>query len=153
MENKEIMTQEFNKEDLVTVDAMSALMNPESNFMCTIPNDGSRKSQIAIYNAINSSEKKVADMLGKTIELVDVVAHPITMIDEQTGEVIDTVRTVLIDKNGTSYTAVSGGITNSLQKLFMVFGMPHWEEPVKVEVKQVSTRNGMNKVNTLVAVL
>lgn len=147
----EMMT--INKEDLVSKDAMSMLTNPSNDFLCTIQDDGTRETKVKIYNAINSAEKSLADMLGKTIELVDVVAHPVQLIDEETGEMVDTIRTVLIDKNGVAYTAVSGGVTNSLQKLFMIFGMPTWDEPVKVEVKQVKTRNGNNKVNTLVAVL
>ena len=47
----------------------------------------------------------------------------------------------------------SSGITNSLARIFALIGKPDggaWEkEPVKMKVKQVQTRNGNNKVNTI----
>lgn len=144
----------IDRNDIVSSDdGMNLLLNPSSDFLCTIVNDGTRESKVKIYNAINATDKKLADHIGEVIEIVDVVAHPVELTHEVTGEVVKTVRTVLIDKDGVSYTAVSGGILNSLQKLFMIFGQPHWDEPVKVKVKQVGTRNGNNKINTLEAVL
>lgn len=144
-------TEVINRGDIAGVDIMESLKNPTTNFLCTIEDDGTRKSKVAIYNAINSSDTALNDMVGKPLEIVDVVAHPITITDEETGEIIETVRTVLIDKNGKCYHAVSAGILNSLQKIFSIIGMPSWkDEPVKMEVKQVKTRNGNNKVNTLV---
>lgn len=141
------------KEDFAPVNMLDSLTNPDNTFFCSIEDDGTRKSKVAIYNAINSAEKSITDMIGKRIEIADVVAHPITITDEETGEMVDTLRTVIIDKDGVAYQAVSGGINNSLQKLFSIFGMPSWKDnPVKVEVRQVKTRNGNNKVNTLVAV-
>ena len=147
--NTEVMV----REDYAPTSMLDMLTNPEGNFFCSIENDGTKESKISIYNAINSAEKSIADMIGKSIEIADVVAHPITIVDEKTGEIVETLRTVIIDKNGVAYQAVSAGINNSLQKLFTVFGMPSWKnDPVKVEVRQVQTRNGNNKVNTLVAV-
>lgn len=152
MENAVMTADDVNKADLATKDSLSLLKNPAEDFYCTIPDDGSYESRVAKYNALNGGDKKVSEMLGKTIELVDVAAHPVQLADEETGEIIETLRTVLIDKHGNAYSAVSAGITNSLQKLFMIFGSPHWDNPVKVEVRQIQTRNGNNKVNTLVAV-
>lgn len=147
----EVMT--VNKNDLATVDMMSLLTNVDNNFYCSMQDDGTRKSKVKIYNAINSSEKSLSDMIGKRIDVVDVVAYPVQLTDEETGEVIDTIRTVLIDKDGVGYNAVSSGITNSLNKIFGIIGTPEngaWHnEPVKMEVRQVKTRNGNNKVNTL----
>lgn len=148
-ENKEVMV--INRNDLASTDMMSMLQNPGEKFFCSIKDDGTRASKVKIYNAINNAEKTLADVIGKPLDIVDVVAHPITLPDEETGEVINTVRIVLIDKNGVGYTAVSQGILNSLARIFQIVGTPSWkDEPVKMEVKQVQTRNGMNKVNTLV---
>lgn len=149
--SNEVMT--VNKSDLATVDMMSLLTNVDNNFYCSMQDDGTRKSKVKIYNAINSSEKSLSDMIGKRIEVVDVVAYPVQLTDEETGEVIETIRTVLIDKQGVGYNAVSSGITNSLNKIFGIIGTPEngaWHnEPVAMEVRQVKTRNGNNKVNTL----
>lgn len=149
--SNEVMT--VNKNDLATVDMMKMLTDVDNNFYCSMEDDGSRKSKVKIYNAINSSEKSLSDMIGKRIDVIDVVAYPVELTDEDTGELIKTVRIVLIDKDGIGYNAVSSGITNSLNKIFGIIGTPEggaWhEEPVAMEVRQVKTRNGNNKVNTL----
>lgn len=148
-ESNEVMV--INRNDIASVDMMNMLQNPGDTFMCSIKDDGTRASKVKIYNAINGAEASLTDYIGKPLEIVDVVAHPIRIADEVTGEIIDTVRVVLIDKNGVGYTAVSQGIVNSLARIFQIVGMPSWiDEPVKMEVKQVKTRNGNNKVNTLV---
>ena len=139
--------------DVATVDLIEELKNPNGAFYCSITNDGTRKSAIAIYNAINGADESIADHIGETLEIVNVVAHPITLPDEETGEIINCLRTVLLDKNGKSYTAVSQGITSALSRIFSLVGTPDngaWEkEPVKMKIKQVKTRNGQNKVNTI----
>lgn len=147
-EKNEIMT--INKADLAPVDVMANLLNPQADFYCSIRIGKDRSSKIKVYNAINSTAHSLADHINEILEIVDVVAHPVTLTDENTGEVIKAIRTVLIDVNGESYDAVSGGIVNSLQRIFSIVGMPSWvDEPLKIKVKQVKTRNGNNKVNTL----
>ena len=147
MENKTLSVIES---DLASVDLVEQLKNPTGQFFCSIADDGTRKSKIAIYNAINSADENLADHIGEVIEVVDVVAHPVTLADEQTGEIVEALRTVLVAKDGKTYTAVSQGITNSLQRVFSIVGMPSWkDEPVKMKIKQVKTRNGNNKVNTI----
>lgn len=147
-ENTTVMT--VNHSDLSTVDMLSDLKNPESAFFCSIIDDGTRKSKIAIYNAVNTQDTQLADHIGEVLEIVDVVAHPVRLTDTETGEITDALRTVLIDSKGVKYGAVSAGITSSLQKIFAIVGMPSWVgEPVKMRVKQVKTNNGVNKVNTI----
>ena len=153
------MTNETNeiivaqKNDLAQIDLIKELKNPESSFYCSITDDGTRKSKIAIFNAINGADESLADHIGETIEVVNVVAHPVTLVDEETGESFQTLRTVLVDKKGVSYTAVSQGITSALSRIFSIVGSPDdnaWvNEPVKMKIKQVKTRNGNNKVNTI----
>lgn len=150
IENTNVVTEEITS-DTAPVALLDGLLNPQANKLyCSIKSDGTRKSKVKIYNAINNADKKVADCIGEVIELVDVIAHPATVLDEETGEITEILRTVLIDKDGISYSASSIGITNSLEKIFAIVGMPSWtEEPLKVKIKQVATGNGMNKVNTL----
>ena len=153
---KKVITMSENKtlqvveNDIASVDLVEQLKNPTGQFFCSIADDGTRKSKIAIYNAINSADENLADHIGEVIEVVDVVAHPVQLADEESGEIIEALRTVLVAKDGKTYTAVSQGITNSLQRVFSIVGMPSWkDEPVKMKIKQVKTRNGNNKVNTI----
>lgn len=148
MENTNLVVQ-----DVAKVDLVEQLKNPNGQFYCSIQNDGSRKTQVAIFNAINSADESLSDHINEVIEVVNVVAHPVELLDEETGEIVQALRTVLVAKDGKSYTAVSGGITNALSRIFSIIGSPDngaWEkEPVKMKVKQVKTRNGNNKVNTI----
>lgn len=138
------------RNDLATTDLIEDLKNPDSAFFCSIKDDGTRASKIAIYNAVNSQDEQLSDHIGEVLEIVDVVAHPVTLTDPETGEVTNALRTVLVDVNGVKYGAVSAGITSSLQKIFAIVGMPSWtDEPVKMKIKQVKTNNGVNKVNTI----
>ena len=144
------MNNELLKNDMATPNSLSILMNPNDEFYCSIEDNGSRQSKIAIYNAINNVDDEVANHINETFEIVDVAAHHVTIIDETTGEEINAVRVILIDKNGVSYSATSQGIFNSLTKIFGIVGMPSWkDEPVKMKFKQVKTRNNNNKVNVI----
>lgn len=149
MENK----NELMMNDVASIDLVEQLKNPGAGFYSSITDDGTRKSKIAIFNAVNGADESVADHIGEVLDIVNVVAHPVELTDEETGEIINCLRTVLVDKNGKTYTAVSQGITSALAKVFTIVGTPDggaWEkEPVRMKIKQVKTRNGNNKVNTI----
>lgn len=150
MMNEEKAMVVVSKDDMASVALMDSLKNPMGQFFCSIEDDGTRASKAKIFNAVNSADANIADFIGEVLEIVDVVAHPVELADEETGEIVQALRTVLIDVNGTSYAAVSQGITSALSKVFSIVGPPSWkEEPVKMKIKQVKTRNGNNKVNTI----
>lgn len=136
--------------DVAPVNLLESLTNSQNALFCTIKDDGTRESKKKIYNAISNVTAAIGDVIGETLEVTNVIAHPITIVDEQSGEVIDALRTVLITKDGKAYDGVSQGITNALSRIFSIMGMPPWDdEPVKMKIKQVKTRNGNNKVNTI----
>jgi len=115
--------------------------------------------KISIYNALNNPDENVADNINMKIELVDVLLEQIEMVNDEddgievvseTGEIVEeepettvAVRTVLIDKDGKSYQAVSKGVYNSIKQIINIFGEPStWEDPLTVEVKQVKVKRG-----------
>ena len=103
----------------------------------------------AFFNAIQNPDKQLRDHINKTIDLVNVYVAPVMLeSSEEPGVKVQCPRTVLFDADGTSYTCVSIGVYNSLRTLFQTFGDPgEWEEPITVEVKQVS--RGTNQLLTL----
>ncbi len=142
-----IMT--INKEDLAPAFQLDMLTNASSSFLCSIPNDGSRKSAIAIYNAVNNKGESLDDHKNEVLEIVNFAAHPVSLVDENTGEVVDALRIVLVDKKGVNYDAVSQGIASSLQKIIAIVGMAPWDaEPLKIKVVEQKTRKGF-KTNTI----
>ena len=146
-ENKELMT--VAREDIAPAFQIDMLTNATNSFLCSIPNDGSRKAAIAIYNAVNNKGESLDDHKGEVLEIVNFAAHPVTLTDENTGEVVEALRVVLVDKKGVNYDAVSQGIASSLQKIIAIVGMAPWDvEPLKIKVVEQKTRKGF-KTNTI----
>lgn len=145
-ENTEIMT--VNREDIAAPNMVDILTNPTGSFFCSIPNDGTRESAVKIYNAINNKGESLDDHKGEVIEVVNVAAHPVSLTDENTGEVVEALRMVIIDKNGKNYDAVSQGIASSFQKIFSIVGPAPYTPPLKIKVVEQKTRKGY-KTNTI----
>ena len=147
------MTNEMvvSKADVTQVSMMAVLTNAKADFFCSIVDDGSRASKVKIYNAIQNSDGPLADLVGQTISVVDVVAHPIELVDEETGEVTRTIRCVFITKDGKCHDCVSSGIVQALNKIFNIIGVPSWkDEPVDMKVLQKkSNKNAMFKYLTI----
>ncbi len=80
------------------------------------------------------------DNPGSFINLKDVLIHNVQIADEDTGELIQQARTVLIDDKGKTYASVSGGVIGSLQKIFAIFGPPTYIPPMKITARRVKTR-------------
>lgn len=137
--------------DEIVMVTPSQLANPtQANMYCSLQDDGTPKSKANIYNAINSPDMKLSEAIGEVIEMVHIVAHEVVLVDEETGETIKALRSIICDKNGKTYEAVSGGVANSLMRIIQIFGQPEtWKEPIKVKARQKATRNGNNKVTTL----
>lgn len=96
----------------------------------------------AALKAIDASGP-LADMIGKSIELVHLVAHKVTLTNPETGEAKDAIRLILIDKNGAGFHCVSEGILTSLKMLTSVLDRkPPFDPPLKVTPKQVNTQGG-----------
>ena len=127
---------------------LNMLTNPENNMFCTIKADD-HKSKVAIYNAITTPSKKMDDILNVPFNLKDIIAHPVEIVDEETGEVVTMLRTILIDDEGNSYAGVSLGVVSAIQRIFAIFGKPEtWDEPLKVKLIKADTRSN-NKVTTI----
>lgn len=141
-ENNEIMS--VSRDDIAPVSMMDSLTDPTNSFYCSIQNDGSRESAIKVYNAVNSKGESLTEQVGKVLEIVDIAAHPVNLTDENTGEQVEGLRVVMIDKNGKIYDAVSNGIVNSLQRIFAMpgIGQPTYNPPLKMKVMSLKTRKG-----------
>lgn len=147
-----VETTEINKLDTAAPVMMESLTNAYNQFFCSIKDDGSRAAKIRTYNAINSAQEKLDDHKKEILSIKDVAAHPIQLVDENTGEVVVAMRVILIAEDNTTYECVSAGVVSSLQKIFAIIGMPTWEEPVKMMPVEQKTRKGF-KVLTLELVL
>lgn len=106
-----------------------------ASMFCSVDNS-TREGQMIIYNAINSPTGRLGDMIGKIINVKDVIAEPTVIYNEEQVP-IETIRLTLITDDNKSYTCVSTGIYNAVKKLIAVFGMPTWTDPLPLEIKQI----------------
>lgn len=100
---------------------------------------GTREDKAKLYKAKSSPDKKLSDCINQKLMIKDVYMEVVNIADDETGEVRECPRIVLIDQDGVSYSSVSFGIYNSLKSLVGVFGEPTWEDPIPVIVRQKMT--------------
>ncbi len=114
--------------------------------------DGStRQGKMETYAAI-SDAKPVNEHLDTPIALVNVIMQAVEITDTATGELVDAVRTYLIDSDGKAYAAVSDGIVGSLRDLFGILGSPTtWDEPLPIKVMEERGKSGRRYMKIVLA--
>lgn len=111
--------------------------------------------KVKLYNAINSPDQRLKDIVNMPINIKDVIVRKVSLSEKveraNTDENDDAgdfrgsregFRVIILDTEGKSYTATSTGIYNSICTLRNVFGTLHFEEGLKVAVKNIKTKNG-----------
>ena len=127
--------------DMEMMSIAQELSAEQTSMFCSIQG-GTHADKVAVFNASNNPNHKVGDYINRTIMVKDVLAELIEVTNEETGELEQTPRVVLIDVNGESYQAVSKGIFNALRKAIAIFGAPTWDEGLPIFIKQVSVGKG-----------
>lgn len=130
---------------LATIDLQNELSEKSTSTFCSVQG-GDRKAKALVYNAMNNPTHRIGDCINKKLKIKDVLAELIELESEETGEMQVVPRVVLIDEKGESYQAVSTGIFNAVKKAIAVFGAPTWDEPLEIEIKQISL--GKNQMLT-----
>ncbi|KAA0817067.1 hypothetical protein EI975_21260 [Bacillus licheniformis] len=139
--NKEVLdVNEVSVREDVATFSPTVFEQPTQQIFSTI-NAETRADKIKVYNAVSNAEESLSEHIGEVIEVTDMVAHPVTLMDEATGEEIQAMRVVLLTADGVGYHSVSQGIVQSLQRIIALVGMGPWDkEPLKIVPKQVTTR-------------
>ena len=122
---------------------VSQMTNAPVGSMVTSIECSDDKQGAILYNAIMSPDYGLSEFINKNLFVTDYVCQTIEIEDNETGETVQAVRTVIIDKDGKSYGAVSNGIVQSLATLKMVFNVRDWhKDPVEVTVVQPQYKGG-----------
>lgn len=107
------------------------------------------KARVTLFNAC-ANPKKISDMINKRIKVMHVYIEIIQVMSEQSGEMVNAPRVILIDEQGNGYQAVSNGIYNAVKRMYALFGDPgDWDAPHTVEVQHVSLKDGQHTFNLL----
>ena len=107
----------------------------------------SEDEEKAFFNAINSTENQISDEINEIIEVRDVYVEIVNLTDEETGEITQAPRIVLIDTKLKGHGCVSSGIFSACKKLFAIKGLPDtWKAPVKLKI--LSLNKGKKRILT-----
>ena len=110
---------------------------------CSIKADpADRDAAGRVFNALNNPEHRVADFINKKISVKDVLVEIAEVVNEDTGEVEQAPRVVLIDEKGEAYQSVSVGMFTAVKNAIKVFGAPTWEPPLGIVIKQKAVGKG-----------
>lgn len=100
-----------------------------------------------LFNLTNGKTERLSDKVNTKINMVDLYAEEVEIVDKNTGELRKMPRIIIIDDKGVGYQCVSQGIFSSMKKLIGFMGEPTYSPAVTIMPKQVTTNNG-NKVLT-----
>jgi hypothetical protein len=139
--NQEVEVQEVqtNKMVMVADDSLGLMEGVNLGSFYSI-NPQTKEEKVAVFNALNNPDERLADHINNTIDVKDVLVEIVELVQDATGELVKAPRIIMIDDKGKSYQCVSVGVFSALKKLFMLFGTPTWEDPLKIKVKQVSKK-------------
>lgn len=111
-----------------------------------------RAEQIELFNMLNDeNHEKVTAMksaINAKITLANVIFNPYKSVDEDTGEVINGVTTMLFDaETGNAFVTSSKSVYWTLQQAFKVFGYPNTQgyEPLQLQVFEYVPKGSRNK--------
>lgn len=100
------------------------------------------KDKVTLFNAVTTPDK-LADQINKQINLRHIYVEIIQVQSEQTGELVNAPRVVLIDDKGHGYQSVGTGIYNAAKRIIGIFGDPaDWTTVHTVEVVNVTLPGG-----------
>lgn len=96
-----------------------------------------------LFKVATAPDHNVAEYIGKSIKIKDVYAEVVHMTNQETGEITDGIRMVIIDDKGESYQCVSSGMWNAFARMRAIFGDPTYDPAIPIEIKQID--KGVNK--------
>lgn len=115
--------------------ALSILSQENHEPFCSfIPSTLEEKK--ALYNAMTRPEHRFSDCLNMTVDVHNCYIEEVEMCNADTGELAMIPRVVLIDGNNEGYVAISRGVYRDFVRVCQVFGMPPWNDGVRLKFVQ-----------------
>lgn len=107
-------------------------------------NPNTPEGKIGIFRCKQYAEYRAQDIKQDGFLVEHVVMYPITLADKKTGELIDCVRTVMVNPQGRRLSFVSAGIARGIQDLAETFGPMPFKPAIRVGV--IEERNDAGNV-------
>lgn len=114
--------------------------------------DGDKNNQFRLESlCLNGELLRKEEVMSTPFDVKYAYLHTITIAGNQPGELIDAVRTVLIDPDYNAVGFVSAGVAMGIYRAFVQYGRVPFDPPLRVRVANKRTRKGFN-ITTLVPV-
>lgn len=93
-----------------------------------------------MFNAMNVTDFSLSDHLDEPIYVVDYLIHDCEISDDN-GELQETKRLVIFDKDGKTYSTVSNSAYDSFGKIITIFGEPsEWNGEIAIRATERKSR-------------
>lgn len=100
------------------------------------------RDKITLYNAV-TNPAKLSDQINKQLTLRHIYVEVVQVTSEESGQLVNAPRVVLIDDKGNGFQSVGTGIYNACKRIIGIFGDPaDWATPHTIEVVNVSLPGG-----------
>lgn len=124
--------------NLMVIDDFVVDLTTASNTFCSMEakTDNDKK---ALFKAANNPDKRISDMINMKIKVKDIYVETVMVKDRNDDTIMRPApRIVLIDEQKVSYQCVSVGMLGALKKLIAIYGLPTWDKPIEIEIKQIT---------------
>lgn len=127
-----------NNKALMAFNTENAELGTVQHFIDTSTFDG----KVRLYSALQNAAK-LSDHLNEPLHMVNAVAQSVQVTDEQTGEMTNSARVIIVTDDDKAYAATSPTLLAGLNTMFGIFGTPNtWEKPIAVKVVERRSRRG-----------
>lgn len=133
--------------DLTSIDMENAANGTIQHFIDTSTNEG----KMTLYAALQDAGK-LDEHLNEPLDVVNVVAQRVSVENDTTHEMNESVRVVILTEDGHAYAATSPTLASAFNTLFGIFGTPNtWTEPMRLKVVEGKSRAGRRFFNLVPA--
>lgn len=100
------------------------------------------RDKVTLFNAV-TTPTKLSAQINKQITVRHIYVEVVQVTSEETGQLVNAPRVVLIDDKGNGFQSVGSGIYNACKRIIGIFGDPaNWATPHVVEVVNVDLPGG-----------
>lgn len=96
---------------------------------------------IRVVKCFNDTPVAVGSILNVPIRVTHVLVHMVQILNEESGELMDCHRAVLVLLDGSVVSFVSASILKSLSLVCMVKGKGPWPQGLHLRVRQADTKS------------
>lgn len=95
----------------------------------------SKEERAAVVALRNADWVRGNSLINTEFEISHYIAHPVSLVDKETGELVPQVRLVFPQLDGKPIAFVSNGVLGSMRDLVFVTGRePPWDPPIRVKL-------------------